>query len=396
MDKQQFNMSIQEADNNSLRIGAANRIVQLLQKQRYSNNENSVKRWVWELCQNAKDVCNSTGKVKICIDFDEGQRKVFFRHNGKAFSMDNILSLINQASSKDRNDGSGRKSGKFGTGFITTHLLSEVVNISGILEAGSEYSKFNISLDRRGKEKNEIIAAMEKAVNELEKCTAIDISNFNEDGYNTVFEYELDEYGIQTARDGLDNLRESAPFVLAMLPEIEEIAVENTEEKFRYKRKIECKLEKATVSEIEIEKKEKLSYKYVLMVTQDNVSIFIALEYIENKMVLVPFSKHQSKLFCDFPLIGTEDFPFPVLISSPDFNPTEPRDGVFLACKNRAKVDDEVEVNRNIIEIACELYQQLLEYAAKKEWGGIYNITKICPYSRKDWYDEYSRKLNSE
>lgn len=153
MDKQQFNMSIQEADNNSLKIGAANRIVQLLQKQRYSNNENSVKLWVWELCQNAKDVCNSNGMVKICIDFDERQRKVFFRHNGKAFSMDNILSLINQASSKDHNDGSERKSGKFGTGFITTHLLSKVVNISEILEADSEYSKFNISLDRRVKEK---------------------------------------------------------------------------------------------------------------------------------------------------------------------------------------------------------------------------------------------------
>lgn len=388
MDKQQFNMSIQEADNHSLRIGAANRIVQLLQKQRYSNNENSVKRWVWELCQNAKDVCNSTGKVKICIDFDEGQRKIYFKHNGKAFSMDNILSLINQASSKDRNDGSERKSGKFGTGFITTHLLSEVVNISGFLEAGSEYSKFNISLDRRGKEKNEIIAAMEKTVNDLEKCTAIDISNFNEDGYNTVFEYELDEYGIQTARDGLENLRESAPFVLAMLPEIEEITVENTKEKFRYKRKIECKLEKATVSEIEITKKGELSHKYVLKVTQDKVSIFISLEYIENKKIIVPFSEHQSKLFCDFPLIGTEDFPFPVLINSPDFNPTEPRDGVFLICKNGAKVDDEIEVNRTIIETACKLYQQLLEYAAKKEWGRIYNITKICPYSRKDWYDE--------
>lgn len=126
-----------------------------MQKQRYSNNENSAKRWVWELCQNAKDVCNSTGKVKICIDFDEGQRKVFFRHNGKAFSIDNIVSLINQASSKDRNDGSARKSGKFGTVFIITHLLSEAVNISGILEVGSEYSKFSISLDRRGKEKME-------------------------------------------------------------------------------------------------------------------------------------------------------------------------------------------------------------------------------------------------
>ena len=326
MDKQHFNMSIQEADNNSLRIGAANRIVQLLQKQRYSNNENSAKRWVWELCQNAKDVCNSTGKVKISIDFDKGQRKVFFRHNGKAFSMDNIMSLINQASSKERNDGSERKSGKFGTGFITTHLLSEVVNISGILEIGSEYSKFYISLDRRGKEKNEIIAAIEKAVSDLEKCTTVDI--FNEDKYNTVFEYELDEYGMQTARDGLENLRVSAPFVLAMLPEIEEITVENTGEKFRFKREVECKLEKATVSEIEIEKKGQCSYKYVLRVTQDNVSIFIVLENIDNKMKLVPFSKRQSKLFCDFPLIGTEDFPFPVLISSPDFNPTEPRDGL--------------------------------------------------------------------
>ena len=71
MNKQQFDMNIQAADNNSLRIGAANRIVQLLQKLRYSNNENSAKRWVWELCQNAKDVCNSTGKVKISINYDE-------------------------------------------------------------------------------------------------------------------------------------------------------------------------------------------------------------------------------------------------------------------------------------------------------------------------------------
>lgn len=85
MNKQQFDMDIQVADNNSLRIGAANRIVQLLQKLRYSNNENSAKRWIWELCQNAKDVCNSTGKVKISINYDEMQRKVFFRHNGRGF-----------------------------------------------------------------------------------------------------------------------------------------------------------------------------------------------------------------------------------------------------------------------------------------------------------------------
>ena len=250
MENKQFYLSIQQADNVSLRNGAANRILQLLQKQRYSNNENSVKRWIWELCQNAKDVCNSTGKVKISIDYNEEQRKVLFKHNGKAFSMSNILSLINQASSKDRNDGSERKSGKFGTGFITTHLLSEIVNIYGILENDSGYSKFNISLDRKGKEKNEIIAAMERAIADLQKCMSIDDLDFDEDEYNTTFEYELDEYGLQVARDGLENLRVSAPFVLTILSEIEEITIVSTGEKFKYNQNFECGLKNASVSEI--------------------------------------------------------------------------------------------------------------------------------------------------
>ena len=115
MDKDQFLKNIHEADTKSLRDGAANRIVQLLEKQRYSNNENSVKRWIWELCQNAKDVCNNTGKVKISIEFNKSKKSVNFKHNGRAFSINNIMSLINQASSKDRNSDSERTSGKFGT-----------------------------------------------------------------------------------------------------------------------------------------------------------------------------------------------------------------------------------------------------------------------------------------
>lgn len=388
MDKEKFCVSIQQADNASLRIGAANRILQLLQKQRYSNNENSVKRWIWELCQNAKDVCNSTGKVKISIAYDEEQNKVCFRHNGKAFSMTNILSLINQASSKDRNDGSERKSGKFGTGFITTHLLSETVKIYGILESESTYSRFNIFLDRRGKEKNEIITAMENSIADLQECVTIDVSEFSEDEYNTTFEYELDEYGVQVAKDGLENLRVSAPFVLTLLPEIEEITIESTGETFRYNQNIRCGLNKASVSEIILEVKGNVKRIYVLNVTEDNVSILTALERTDSGMKILPYSKQQSKLFCDFPLIGTEDFPFPVLINSQDFNPTEPRDGVFLTCGNKSRIDNEIVTNHAIIEKACNLYKELLEYASEKKWDGIYNITRISSFEKKEWYDE--------
>ena len=63
MNTERFQKNIEQADSKSLRIGAANRLLQQLQKLRYSNNENSAKWWVWELCQNAKDVCNNTGTV---------------------------------------------------------------------------------------------------------------------------------------------------------------------------------------------------------------------------------------------------------------------------------------------------------------------------------------------
>jgi hypothetical protein len=387
MDNNQVYMSIKEADNISLRNGAANRIVQLLKKQRYSNNENSAKRWVWELCQNAKDACNSSGIVKISIDFDEQTHKVLFKHNGKTFSMSNVLSLINQSSSKDRSEDSERKSGKFGTGFITTHLLSEMVNISGILETVSGYSKFNITLDRTGNEKNEIMTAMERAVIDLQDCIPINVADFDIDEYNTVFEYKLDEYSVQVAKDGLENLRISAPFVLAMLRDIEEISIESTGEKYRYNQELSCHLGNSTVSEIKYEVEGCHQDVYVLKLSEGNVSILTALEYNDNGIKIMPFSEQQSKLFCDFPLIGTEDFPFPVLINSQDFNPTEPRDGVFLICKNKLRSDVEIEENRQIIETACGLYRQLLEYVAKNKWDGIYNITKIGFYDKKEWYD---------
>lgn len=389
MDREQFLRNIQEADNNSLRIGAANRIVQLLQKQRYSNNENSAKRWIWELCQNAKDVCNDIGKVKICINFDENNGRVVFKHNGRAFSMANIMSLINQSSSKDRSDGTERNSGKFGTGFITTHLLSEKVNISGILETEpSNYSRFQITLDRTGHDKNEIVAALERSVDQLQECQSLSENEFNIDAYNTIFEYELDEDGIKVAQQGIENLRVSAPFVLSMLRDIEEVTLEVTGEIYKYSRKIKCGLDNSSVHVIVYKSSAETKNIYVLNLTEENTTISIALEHRGTEMYIMPFAKQQSKLFCDFPLIGTEDFPFPVLVSAADFNPTEPRDGIFLTCKSKTKIDGEIEQNRHILERACKLYKKLLEYVAMKKWSGIYNITKINSYGIKDWYDE--------
>ena len=68
-------------------------------------------------------------------------------------------------------DGSGPETtGKFGTGFLTTHLLSRIVSISGIFSPwqesddlpdddieGAKYQKFDLLLDRSTRDKKEMI-----------------------------------------------------------------------------------------------------------------------------------------------------------------------------------------------------------------------------------------------
>ncbi len=390
MSKEQFQKSIEDANRRSLTNGAANRILQLLQNLRYNNNENSAKRWIWELCQNAKDVCNDTGKVKICIFFDEENGKVVFKHNGKSFSMDNLISLINQVSSKDKGDGTERKSGKFGTGFLTTHLLSEIVDVSGILEIEEgKLSRFNITMDRTGRERNEIIGSLDKTISQLyEYIPLSEGEDIDKDAYNTVFEYELNSEGIEVAQEGLENLRISAPYVLAMLRDIEEICLEATDEVYRYVGECECGLENASVHEISYCSGRNEGSVFVLDLTEDDTTIMISLEKMEHGVFIKPFDKNQPRLFCDFPLIGTETFSFPVIVWSRVFNPTEPRDGIYLNCNSKEKIDDEIVENRRILERACELYKRLLDYVSEKQWDGIYNITCIQSCTVEKWLDK--------
>lgn len=56
---------------------------------------------------------------------------------GRLFTTENIVFLIEQVSSKERSltaENKKKSTGKFGTGFLTTHLLSEKVQIHGYLQ----------------------------------------------------------------------------------------------------------------------------------------------------------------------------------------------------------------------------------------------------------------------
>ena len=84
------------------------------------------KRWVWELVQNAKDSIvgdkdRDSVDIKIIVEGDSYK----FLHNGSPFTMGTLTALLYKFSEGKRND--SESTGRFGTGFLTTHSLSKIV-----------------------------------------------------------------------------------------------------------------------------------------------------------------------------------------------------------------------------------------------------------------------------
>lgn len=381
-----YSDKIQKVRREAQEANVANKIIDMLDKLRLSTNENSPRRWIWELLQNAKDVTNSSGRVKIKVCFDEEKGILEFSHNGKPFSTTHLVYLIEQVSTKERNEGktgAEKKSGKFGTGFLATHLLSEEVVVTGILaDEGAQLRNFNVHLDRSGKTKDAIISAIQASYTELESSNILPQKEvFNKNNYNTTFRYVLNNGGIKVAKVGLEDLNISIPYVLSLIPEIEELKIEPQNIIYKNCEEIDCGLKNSKVFKISRLHNAISENEFVLLLTEDEVTIAISLEQAGDVMKIKEYNPKQPKLFCDFPLVGTNDFPFPTIVNSSRFNPTEPRDGVFLIDNSNEKVEE----NEDIIQKACCLYKQMLEYASKRNWSGLYNIVSIKQYSSKDW-----------
>lgn len=134
------------------------------------------RRWVWELIQNAND-CSGDKQIDIVIQAN--CNRVIFSHNGECFTYQNMVDLITQISTKRKDE---QKVGKFGTGFISTHLLSDKVKITGIYHSNSSSDKFkrmNLLLDRSGTNYEDVSKAINNAFDELDNIDLAQDVSYN-------------------------------------------------------------------------------------------------------------------------------------------------------------------------------------------------------------------------
>jgi len=356
-------------------------------------------RWAWELLQNAKDsIADDDEKDRaVSVKIVLNENSVEFHHNGTHFSEQDVRGLINQISSKEVVDRhNAKKTGRFGTGFLTTHLLSRVIHVKGIVETtDNNFYKFEFPLDRQGKITTDLMPKIEKAWSEFHKSAIKVKSEFDRNDFNTSFIYHLEtEEQKRIAIIGIQEFIKLLPYVLAFIPKIESIDITNSVSG------------KNIIFENANEYIDEIILPITKVVNGNKSQVFIGHLSNDSVAIAAEFSRTNSayaakdtsaipKLFCDFPLIGTENFHFPVVVNSFHFNPTTERDFIWL----NGDEDQEVIENRELIMSAVQLYKKLITCVENNNYSELFNVSETkMPVGNENYFDDtwYRESIQSE
>ena len=365
------------------------------------------RRWLYELLQNAVD-CSDDSGVSVKISFYENQGNFFliFEHNGGYFNPPKVWNkdhdFKNFILAKTGKSPSDEGIGKFGTGFLSTHCLAHKIEIEGICrDEKGELVQQIVTLDREEfyKEDNESIQI--RTLKIIKSLKDYDNSKNTEiiGKPSARFKYYLTDDGKQKALEGLKELDFSIQFVLASNPELKKVEIKNGETSIQYSNGDysdygSMKIHTTIVSDIDnrltLTKRDEfqvdnikfsLSLLKPLLATEEGFEI-----NNQNEFYQEVFGKLMPSLYCSYPLIGSEDFQFPMIINSKKFKPNTERNGIL---NNKTS-----EINDLLIVKAVELYEQLLSESLELYTGKINHLV-LTPnkfdfgessWINKDWY----------
>eukprot|EP00833_Pecoramyces_ruminatium_P016987 jgi/Orpsp1_1/1191019/evm.model.d7180000082908.1 len=173
------------------------------------------KRWIWELVQNAKDSISGQPNRRVDIILNVISDVYEFKHNGSPFNEDSLFGLLYKFSEGKADN--YESTGRFGTGFLTTHSLSKTVEISGDLIRDNETEPigFSVTMYREGEDK-ELLEGLDKTEKSL---------RYFEKPLNwTTYRYKaVTQRNKEAGQLGIQNFKENIDKVMLFCPEINSI-----------------------------------------------------------------------------------------------------------------------------------------------------------------------------
>lgn len=328
-------------------------------------------RWVWELLQNARDAAGPAGAE---IEFSLIDHTLIFRHTGTPFTPDGITHLIYHGSTKVDDPNAV---GHFGSGFLSTHLLSRVIEVVGPLEGDR---RFAFQLDRNGTTVDELRNAMDRSWAAFEDSVA---SNADGTVVFTEFRYPLTDSGAKCCSVGLEELERTAPAILAFCPQLLRIKI-NTLSQMEFAR---VTSDEPRIIAIECRAGETIQIQRLAVIVDPDVQTAIPLMDAEQGTI-VALSTIMPRIFIAFPLLESAGLGIPGIVNSLAFKPHEDRNGIVLDGDSEGAIR-----NRAILEAASRQLLILLEMGADEKWLHTHTLlsfhgTALPAWANPKWFNE--------
>lgn len=334
-------------------------------------------RWVWELLQNARDVApmNAALRVHLSVEPDH----LSFRHNGRPFTNEEISHLIYHGSTKHIESESD-SIGHFGSGFISTHLLSKRIYISGQM---TNDCRFKFCLNREAASAVELTRVMDCSWEEF-KTSLTPANEISSENYTTEYIYPLTSENTNVVEVGVTSLQSCAPYLLAFNQSLTSIEIQTGGQTVSMQKAQPEEIDNG-ISLIEIKSnsiQSGVDQRYVVICTEEDVSVAALLMPIGEKLAF-NVEASMPKIFLAFPLYGTDKFGFPAVINSESFKPDEERGGIFLGM---GESEGNIK-NKQLVSKACGLLLKLISISVAKHWNNSKTLARLDHAVEQSWLD---------
>lgn len=345
------------------------------------------RRWIWELIQNAADAARENRRNRIRVEV--GTNRVIFRHDGAPFDDSELSHLIYHGSTKQDDES---KKGKFGSGFITIHLISERVSIAGSLkDEDGALADFAFVLDRTGATASEIERHMERAWDECLDS----LRPPTERKFSTSFACDFDEQSRPTVTAGLQELEYVAPFVLALIDELDEISVVTQAAEVSWQKSATERVDPLVIAEVvQSYSNGDRSRAFRIATIGDHanaVAVAVLLHQFGARWK-VGMGADLPRLFYPLPLVGTEALALSFAIVADRFEPTAPRNGIWAT----SNVDSSPATARNwkLLNEVPTLFAKFVHGSEPMAWENLHALAAFRAVPPREWLDE--KKFTSE
>ena len=373
-------------------------------------------RWPWELMQNAKDSISGSDRDKIDVILTIEDDYVIFQHDGNPFNGDSYLALLYKYSDgkKDNSESTGR----FGTGFLTTHSLSKVVNIEGpIFDQKGNICGFEVTMYRDGKNDKELIEGMNKMEKEKK------FWNDKKPKW-TKFKYILKtQRNKESSILGVNNFKTNIILTMIFNKKFNNIELKEKNKNLIFKKYNEEVIDNVEILTYSINDSvsNQLTIKYYLHSKINEKSKELTEHFDKERYLnldcaieidpikkIIKCNENSPCLFCSLPLVGSENHILPLILNSNDFEPSTERQEILLdgaefrRDESRNKdIPSDVGINRYILKRSYELFERITKFFSDNKYNnlhllsrGLKTIPNVKKYFNEKWYeDNYMKNM---